>query len=204
MRAVNLIPADQRGGAASARDARRQRLRGVRPARRAGDHGADLRRLRPSDLQPQVQVATLTARAQQAQAQRRRARPVHELRRDARTARPGGRPLVNSRFNWAQAFHEFGRVLPSNVSLTSLDGTVGSASPRLQLQLQRRGGLVGELGHPARERPHVHARRLHDQPGGVALTIERLRLIDGVSEVTLQSSTQSGSTGSPAPGRRRL
>ena len=36
--------------------------------------------------------------------------------------------LVNSRFNWAQAFHEFGRVLPSNVSLTSLDGTVGAAS----------------------------------------------------------------------------
>ena len=75
--------------------------------------------------------------------------------------------LVNSRFDWAGAFHELGRVLPSNVSLTSLSGTVGSGSgARVELELQRgAASLLGDLGDAARQRPHVHDRRLHHQPG---------------------------------------
>ena len=168
MRAVNLIPADQRGGG------------GISAGRAGGTVYAVFGLLAGLAIMALIygvsahqissrksQVATITAQAQQAQAKAAALAPytsfvaMREQRVQAVDA------LVNSRFNWAQAFHEFGRVLPSNVSLTSLDGTVGSASgSSLQLQLQRRGGFVGELGHPARERAHVHARRLHDQPGG--------------------------------------
>ena len=35
--------------------------------------------------------------------------------------------VVDSRFDWAHAFHELGRVLPRDASITSLDGTVGAA-----------------------------------------------------------------------------
>ena len=76
--------------------------------------------------------------------------------------------LVNSRFDWAQAFHELGRVLPpGKVSLASLTGTVGSGSSAGAVQLERDRGerLLGHLRDSARQHPHVRAHRLRDQPG---------------------------------------
>ncbi len=166
MRAVNLIPADQRGGA------------GISAGRAGGSVYAVFALLAGLAVMALIygvsahqissrkaQVASLTARAQQAQARAAALAPYTSFVAMREQRVQAVDTLVNSRFNWAQAFHEFGRVLPSNVSLTSLDGTVGAASGS-KLQLQRRVGLVGELDNSARERPHVHARRLHDQPGG--------------------------------------
>ena len=34
--------------------------------------------------------------------------------------------LVDSRFDWAHAFHELGRVLPIEASISSLEGTIGA------------------------------------------------------------------------------
>ncbi len=81
-------------------------------------------------------MASLTAQAQQAQARAAALAPYTSFATMREQRVQAVDTLVNSRFDWAQAFHEFGRVLPSNVSLTSLDGTVGSASG-LQLQLPR-------------------------------------------------------------------
>src|SRR6185312_8001090 len=36
--------------------------------------------------------------------------------------------LVNTRFDWAHAFHELGRVLTTQTSITSLEGQVGTAA----------------------------------------------------------------------------
>ena len=36
--------------------------------------------------------------------------------------------LVDSRFDWAHAFHEIGRVLPGTASIGSIAGTIGSAT----------------------------------------------------------------------------
>ena len=128
--------------------------------------------------------------------------------------------LVDSRFDWAHAFHEFGRVLPpGQVSLTSLTGTIGGSSggstaagadtaagaaakppPRparattagASVSRSRRVELERDLGDaaPAASPPSRSAGCATSQ-SMVALTLDRLRLIDGVSEVTLQSSTQA-------------
>ncbi len=144
--------------------------------------------------------------------------------------------LVDSRFDWAHAFHELGRVLPpGRVSLTSLTGTIGAstgsygrrrtaagASKAASATTARRAGRE-YLGRGGRE---LHRRSCHDgssatsatPPGSVptftltgcatsqaevALTLTRLRLIDGVNEVTLQSSTQSAKTAAGGSGAQR-
>ena len=74
-------------------------------------------------------IATLNAQAQGAQAQAAKLAPyvsfktMHEQRVQAVDQ------LVDSRFDWAHAFHELGRVLPpGQVSLSSLSGTIGGSS----------------------------------------------------------------------------
>ena len=71
----------------------------------------------------------MNAQAQAAQAQAAKLAPyvsfktMHEQRVQAVDQ------LVDSRFDWAHAFHELGRVLPpGQVSLTSLTGTIGGST----------------------------------------------------------------------------
>jgi hypothetical protein len=120
--------------------------------------------------------------------------------------------LVNARFDWAHAFHELGRVLPLNVSITSLTGTIGStgtgasaapaAAPASPPASSAAGaaGAAGAKGSVASSTPPGSVPTF--TLGGcarsqsvVALTLERLRLMDGVSGVSLQSSAK-GSGGS--------
>ena len=56
------------------------------------------------------------------------ARSVHELLALREQRVQAVSDLVDSRFDWAHAFHELGRVLPRDASITSLDGTVGSTA----------------------------------------------------------------------------
>jgi Tfp pilus assembly protein PilN len=193
MRAVNLIPADQRGGA------------GISVGRAGGTVYAVFALLAGLVVMALIygvsahqissrktQVASLTARAQQAQARAAALAPytsfvaMREQRVQAVDA------LVNSRFNWAQAFHEFGRVLPSNVSLTSLDGNVGSGSGSASSSAARSASVVSTT--PPGSVPTFTISACTTTQAAVALALDRLRLIDGVSEVTLQSSTKAAST----------
>ncbi len=198
MRAVNLIPADQRGGG------------GISAGRAGGTVYAVFGLLAGLAIMALIygvsahqisscksQVATITAQAQQAQAKAAALAPytsfvaMREQRVQAVDA------LVNSRFNWAQAFHEFGRVLPSNVSLTSLDGTVGSASgSSSSSSSSAAAGSSVSSATPPGSVPTFTLAGCTTSQAAVALTIDRLRLMNGVSEVTLSSSTKSGSTGS--------
>ena len=217
MRAVNLIPSEQRasGSVGAGRSqggayavlallggiAILALLYGMRAATRSP---AAARRPPRSPSQ-----------AQQAQAEASRLAPYTSFiaLREPRTQAVS--ELVNSRFDWAHAFHELGRVLPFEVSINSLERErrLGHRHHELLLSPRRRRWgecrrrLVGELRHAPRLRSHVHARWLRHESAAVALMLERLRLMDGVSEVTLQSSTKSsasgGSTGSGWLGRQR-
>ncbi len=218
MRAFNLIPADERGGAA------------IGTGKSGGGafvvlgvlgvlaifallYGSASRQISSQ----RAQVATLNARAQLAQAQATRLAPyvsfmaLHEQRVQAVDQ------LVDSRFDWAHAFHEIGRVLPKDASLSSISGTVGSSdaapqprpappqprarrAPRLRLVPRRRAGWL-EPGAassacvtsatPPGSVPTFTLSGCATSQTEVALTLDRLRLIDGVSEVTLQSSTKA-------------
>ena len=139
---------------------------------------------------------------QQAQAQATRLAPyvsfmaLHEQRMQAVDQ------LVDSRFDWAHAFHEFGRVLPKDASLTSLSGTIGSATGAATpaASSSTAGATAVASATPPGSVPTFTLSGCATSQTEVALTLDRLRLIDGVKEVTLQSSTNGSSGGSSGSG----
>jgi hypothetical protein len=228
MRAFNLIPADERGGASlSAGKSGGSAfvvlgLLGVL-AIFALLYGQASRQISSQT----AKVATFNAQAQAAQAQAARLAPyvsfktLHEQRVQAVDQ------LVDSRFDWAHAFHELGRVLPVEVALTSLSGTIGSstggsssnstakvsaaataaadtsASSSTGTSSTAAAGATGSSvasSTPPGSVPTFTLSGCATSQAVVALTLERLRLIDGVSEVTLQSSTKTPGAGSGGSG----
>jgi hypothetical protein len=225
MRAFNLIPADERAGAGAG----------------AGKSGGGafvvlgllgvlaIFALLYGQASRQIsgqtgKIATLNAQAQVAQAEAAKLAPyvsfmaLHEQRVQAVDQ------LVDSRFDWAHAFHELGRVLPpGQVSLTTLSGTIGSSSggssssstAKLSASASKAAtgasstastsasstAAAGATGAsvasstPPGSVPTFTLAGCATSQAMVALTLERLRLINGVSEVTLQSSTQAAKTG---------
>jgi Tfp pilus assembly protein PilN len=185
MRAVNLIPSEQRSG----QPVGAGRSQGAAYAVLALIAGLALMAYLYGQAKHQVsgrraQVATLTAEARQAQAAAERLAPytsfiaLREQRAQAVDA------LVNERFDWAHVMHEFGRVLPAQTSITSLAGSIGDSSSASSTSAGSAGSVpMFTLSGCATSQP------------GVALTLERLHLIDGVSEVTLQASTAGSSSG---------
>jgi Tfp pilus assembly protein PilN len=199
VRAVNLIPDDQRGGSGPAAGRSEGGAYAVLVLL-AGLAGLALLygTARHQISSNRTQVASLTVNAQQTQAKAARLIPyttfltLRDQRQQAVAA------LAGSRFDWAHAFHELGRVLPHDASLSSLTGTVGSATP---------GGSAAGASNaavssatPPGSVPTFTLIGCATSQSEVAQTLNHLRLIDGVSSVTLQSSTQSGSGGSSSSG----
>jgi hypothetical protein len=174
-----------------------------------------------------AQVASLSAQATRAKATAAQLAPYTSFQalREQRTQAVA--QLVDSRFDWAHAFHELGRVLPKDASITTLTGTVGtgkpgsggsiaSSSPPASASGSSGGSSsVGAGGAGASSSTASSATPPGSVPvfllagcatsqSEVALTLQRLRLVDGVSEVALQSSTKpaagggTGEAGCPA------
>ena len=219
MRAFNLIPADERSGGV-----------GVSAGKSGGGafvvlgllgvlaifallYGEASRQISSQT----TKIATLNTQAQAAQAQAAKLAPyvsfktMHEQRVQAVDQ------LVDSRFDWAHAFHELGRVLPpGEVALTSLTGTIGSSSGSGSSGADTAAGASSKAAAatgaapaassssaaasssssvasatPAGSVPTFTLAGCATSQAMVALTLTRLRLIDGVKEVTLQSSVQA-------------
>jgi Tfp pilus assembly protein PilN len=178
MRAVNLIPSEQRSG----QPVGAGRSQGAAYAVLALIAGVALMAYLYGQAKHQVssrraQAATLTAEAQQAQAAAERLAPYTSFiaLREQRVQAVDS--LVNGRFDWAHVMHEFGRVLPAQTSIVSLSGSIGGAGSSSASATSAGGVPTFALSGCATSQP------------AVALTLERLHLIDGVSEVTLQAST---------------
>jgi hypothetical protein len=103
--------------------------------------------------------------------------------------------LVGSRFNWAQSFHELGRVLPRDTTINSLNGTIGSGtgSSSTSSTSASSGGSVSSATPPGSV-PSFTLDGCASSQSAVALTLQRLRLIEGVSNVALQSSSKSATS----------
>jgi Tfp pilus assembly protein PilN len=204
MKAVNLIPAAQREGAA------------VGAGRSEGGAYAVLALLAGIALfavlygkakhdvtSRQAQAASLTVQAQNAKsaATELAQYTTFTALRDQRTQ--AVETLVSSRFDWAHAFHEFGRTVPIGVSFTSLDGTIGSASSTASVASSSTATPAASpvaSATPPGSVPTFTLAGCAVSQRVVAQMLERLRLIDGVNEVSLQSSTASGSSGSGGGG----
>jgi hypothetical protein len=213
MRAVNLIPGDQRSGAP------------VGAGRSEGAAYAVLALLvivaglallygkaNRSVSSDKAKAATLAVQAQRAQAEASALAPYTSFAALREQREQAVATLIDQRFDWAHAIHEFGRVLTNQVSISELDGKIGSATGTVTSTAAPASPPASSTAAPSASAPGASAPAAavtSATPAGsvptftiagcatsqhtVADTMQRLRLIDGVSEVTLQSSTSAGS-----------
>jgi Tfp pilus assembly protein PilN len=192
MRAVNLIPAeDRRGlrGGGSGSGASSYIVLAVLAAvvamsaaytlanRSVGEKRAEL-----DSVQTQVETAEATV-------QRYASYTGFSALRQKRTETV--RSLAASRFDWSHALHEIARTIPSNAWLTSLKGTV---TPGVSID----GGSSDPLRNSL-QKPAIEIVGCTTGQDAVAKVISSLRRVDGVERVSLSSSQkleQSASSGS--------
>jgi len=93
--------------------------------------------------------------------------------------------LLDGRFDWAHSLREVARVVPKDVSLTSLVGTVSPTS-----KVEGGGGATLRSALPV---PAVDLIGCAKSQAHVARLLARLRSIDGVERVSLASSEKSDS-----------
>ena len=106
--------------------------------------------------------------------------------------------LTSSRFDWEQALRDISRAVPADVTLTELNGTVGSAAS-------------GTAVRAAIAAPAIELKGCATGQKEVATLLSRLRTVDGVTRVSLakstkpaltESTTASAATETPCAGRR--
>jgi Tfp pilus assembly protein PilN len=208
MRAVNLIPGDQRErthGLANRSHGAAYMLLGVLAgiAVLALLYGVDSRQVASKE----GEARKVTQQAQTTAARAASLAPYKSFVAMNESREQDVKMLVDSRFDWAHSLAELGRVLPPGTSISTLTGTIAAA------------GLGGSSNGSAAARAAAEAATVHSAtpPGSVpsfalagcatsqsvvAHTVTQLELIDGVGEVALNSSTkgEAGGGGSSSAG----
>jgi hypothetical protein len=214
MRAVNLIPSDDRRGAGG--------LAGIGSGRSQGGAFGVLALLaglavlaliyglaRHQVSSRRTQLATVAASAQRVQESTTALSSYTSFESLREQRIKAVDELVDSRFDWAHAVHELGRVMPSGTSVSTLTGAIGSATTAAGAPAaaatttsttasatpsapgsSAAGASSVSSATPPGSVPTVTLAGCATSQAKVALTLERLRLIDGVSKVALQSSAK--------------
>jgi hypothetical protein len=197
MRAVNLIPSEQRGG-------------GTVGARSGGAVFLVLGLLgglvvlaflygsSRHDLQSRsAEATTLNARAAQVQAQAAQLAPYASFMALREQRLHAISQLIGGRFDWSNVMGELSRVLPREVSLSTMVGTVGgSEATGGKTASSAAGAGAVSSATPPGVIPSVTLGGCAGSQAVVAQMLVRLRLISGVSSVVLQNSTKPGGGGS--------
>ena len=137
------------------------------------------------DRQAELAQVERDAQAMEAKAQSLKSFTDFAALRKARVETVSG--LLDGRFDWAHSLRELARVVESDVSLTSVVGTVSPASAVP-------GGGGGSSLRTALPVPAVDLVGCAKSQAHVATLMARLRAIDGVDRVTLASSEKGEST----------
>jgi Tfp pilus assembly protein PilN len=186
VRAVNLLPPDDRGAAKAAVDlgagpeakagASAIVVLGVLAACVAGTAGVVLTdntvKQRGADLE--------AAMSQQAVLQRQAARlkPYADFDGMAKTRVQTVKDLAGSRFDWEQALRDLSRAIPADVTLSQLSGDISSGA-----------GGGGSTLRSAISAPAITLQGCAARQTSVARLMARLHDIDGVTRVSLANST---------------
>jgi Tfp pilus assembly protein PilN len=193
MRAVNLIPNDaKRGGGAG--------LAGKMP----GPGALVIAALAVAVLfvtiyvlsgntisERTTKLATLQAQANQAQQEVARLAPYTQFAQLAQTRAETVREIAATRFDWHAALADLSRVVPANTSLVSLFGSVApGASVAGSSSSGGTATLRTDIPSPAFEMSGCTQTQ-----DDVARLMSRLRLINGVTRVTLADTTKPDSAG---------
>jgi Tfp pilus assembly protein PilN len=99
--------------------------------------------------------------------------------------------LADSRFDWERAMRDLARAMPGNVWLTSLVGTV---APGVTIEGGGAGGETGALRSSV-QAPAIEMVGCTDSQASVSHVMSRLRIMRGVQRVSLASSSKTESTG---------
>jgi Tfp pilus assembly protein PilN len=186
MRAVNLIPGDARKSGAGPSVSLAQVPAYVVLGALAVLVGfAALYVLTSNEIgDRQAQVTSLKAQVAQTQAQAGSLANYAAFEQTATTRVLTVRELASTRFDWHAALSDLSRVVPANTSLATITGTVSSGSTGAS-----GSGLRGAITAPALELSGCTASQ-----DDVARLMSRLRLINGVTRVSLSSSAESTAT----------
>ena len=191
MRAVNLIPLDQRraGSAAGRSGGAVYALLGVLALLVAAvgaltlvdnqirDRRAEVDRLRAETALVQARVDALATYQRFA-----------ELAQQRRATVDG---LVAGRFDWSHALREVARVVPRNVTLDRLEGTTGAATTGAAATGATTPGATANA-------PSVTLVGCTSSQAEVARMMARLRALDGVDRVALATSAKGEGSGAGA------
>ena len=192
MRAINLIPAADRGAAGRSGGgpyvllgALALLLLGVTLHVLTGNTIAERR----------DELATVRTQVQAAQAQAEARRPYVEFAALAQARVITVRQLGAARFDWEDALADLSKVIPGNVWLSSLLGTVTTG-------VSVEGGASGSAGglRSASSNPAIELTGCTESHEDVARLISRLRLMDGVERVSLADSTKDEGGGGDCSG----
>jgi Tfp pilus assembly protein PilN len=142
------------------------------------------------------ELATVRTRAQAAQVQAEARRPYVSFAALAQARVATVRQLGATRFDWEDALADLSKVIPSNVWLQSLLGTVTTG-------VTVEGGASGAL-RSASTNPAIELTGCTESHEDVARLISRLRLMDGVDRVALADSTKDEDSGGDCAGFPRF
>jgi Tfp pilus assembly protein PilN len=193
MRAVNLIPVeDRRGGGGAGSGLGSYIVLGVLAVVVAMSASYTLANRSLSDRRAELESVQAQVLAAEAEAQQLSAYTSFAALRQKRTATVSS--LAASRFDWSHALHEVARTIPSNAWVTSLRGTV---APGVSVE----GGSDDPL-RAAIPSPAIELVGCTVSQKDVSSVISSLRRINGVQRVTLSSSEKlaSGTTGTAGGG----
>jgi Tfp pilus assembly protein PilN len=141
--------------------------------------------------QRKAQLASLKQQVAQLQAQTAQLNSYAQFRTLAQERAATVRQIAATRFDWHAALSDLSRVMPANASLQSL---VATPSTTATGAAGASGGAVrGAINAPAFELKGCTASQ-----DDVAQLVSRLRLINGVSRVTLEDSIKQASGASGA------
>jgi Tfp pilus assembly protein PilN len=184
MKAVNLIPSEERrGGAAGGRSATpAYAVLGVLAVLVLIVAAWTLTGKSVNDRRTQLAGVEQQANAAEAQATKLVAYSAFSDLRKKRAETVAS--IARSRFDWAHVMHEIARVIPSDAHLTSLSGSVSPDAPAPAgggSALALRGTSPG---------PAIDVVGCVPGQAKVSQMLSRLRLIDGVQHVTLAESAK--------------
>jgi Tfp pilus assembly protein PilN len=189
MKAVNLIPSDARQGV------------GIAAGRSGGSVYVLLSALAVAVAllavyvsatnqisSQQAKVSALRTQATEAQGTAAKLAPYVTFAKLAQARTTTIRGIASSRFDWHAALTGLSRVVPANTSLQSL---VGSVVPGVNVSGASGGSGGGTSLRSAVVAPAFELTGCSSTQDDVARLISRLRLIDGVTRVSLADSQKS-------------
>jgi Tfp pilus assembly protein PilN len=126
----------------------------------------------------QAQLDATTAQAEVVAQRVAQLKPYADFQQMAETRIQTVKDLAASRFDWEQALRDISRAIPTDVTLTSIDGSISSGA----------GGSSSVRG--AIDAPAIELKGCTLGQKQVATLLSRLRSVDGVTRVTLTKSTK--------------